>query len=59
MKGEHRGYQKSTDSIGVFLNFKLMGDFKDTQSAEALIRKLLREAPVDLLQFASYLVPLV
>jgi hypothetical protein len=59
VKGEHRGYQESTDAIHVFLNFKKVGEFKDTASAEALLRKLLREAPVDLSEFESYLVPIV
>lgn len=59
VKGEHRGYNKASDSIGVFLNFKMVGEFKDTASAEALLRKLLREAPVDLSEFGGYLVPIV
>lgn len=49
----HRGYALAEDSIAVFLNFKKVGDFKTNEEADALIAKLLSEAPVDLSEYAG------
>lgn len=50
---EHRGHQLAKDSIGVFLNFELVGEFRSFDEANALIRKLIAQAPTDLTEFAS------
>ena len=49
-----REYQKSDDSICVFLNYVKLGEFKDRKLAEKLIRKLLEEAPESLDEFKDY-----
>jgi hypothetical protein len=41
----HRGFQQSDDVICVFLNFKLIGKFKDKQSANQCIIELLSKGP--------------
>lgn len=51
----HRGYHKAEDSIGVFLNFKMVGEFKEVQSAKQLLQKLIEDAPVNLRDYQSYL----
>lgn len=52
----HRGYQKSTDQIRVYLNHSLVGEFFETAQAEALIRRLVREAPVDIGMYLDRLI---
>lgn len=48
-------YQKSTDDIGIFLNYKLIARFKEKAPAIALVNKLLSEAPKQSLKdFNSY-----
>lgn len=51
----HPGFQQSTDSIGVFLNFKLVGEYKIKEEAEKKVQELLLEAPVKFTQFWDYL----
>jgi hypothetical protein len=50
-----REYQKATDCITVFLNYKEVGKFKTREDALNLIRRLLEEAPVNLDEFKDYL----
>jgi hypothetical protein len=38
-------FQVATHSIGVFLNFKLVGEFKDKASARGLVCSLINAAP--------------
>ena len=51
----HRGYQLATDTIGVFLNFALLGEYIDKERARAHVNELLRSAPSDLGDLAHYL----
>lgn len=52
----HRGYALPDDSISVFLNFKKLQEFKTTEGANQLVRKLLSEAPVSLTEFQDYVI---
>ena len=45
VKGEHRGYQINEDSIGVFLNFKLVLETKHRAEAQKKLDKLIEECP--------------
>jgi len=45
VSGVHRGYQESKDTIGVFLNFKLLNEFKEKNGALKLVRELVEKAP--------------
>lgn len=44
-EGAHKGFQEARDSIGVFLNFALIEEFKDKSSALNLVYKLIKECP--------------
>ena len=46
--GSHKGYQESKDSIGIFLNFKLVAEYKNKGEARAKIKKMLEEVPKEL-----------
>jgi hypothetical protein len=50
-KGEQPSFQRSTDSIAVFLNFKKLGDFKVKQQAQVLVMALIAEAPPESREF--------
>lgn len=58
VKGTHRGYQTSEDNIGIFLNYNLIKTVKTKEEAEQLVKELLKQSPVNLLEFLDYLIPI-
>lgn len=59
IKSEHKGYVVAKDSIGVFLNFNMVGDVKSKAEAARIIDRLIEESPTDtkkeFLLFKDYL----
>jgi hypothetical protein len=45
VSGTHRGYQLADDSIGLFVNFKMVFQTKDKSEARKFLRRLVDEAP--------------
>lgn len=46
-KGTHRGFQKESDSIAVFLNFEKVLDTKVKEQALAMAQDLIAKAPAE------------
>ena len=44
---EHRGYNITKDSIGVFLNYKLVGETKSKAEALKMVEALIEKAPLE------------
>jgi len=49
------GYAKATDCIGVYLNFELVGSYKEVALATSAIKKLILNSPVDLYNYLDVL----
>ena len=53
--GSKTGYQKSTDSIQIYLNHNFHSKFTKKQSAYQTVKKLIEEAPIECLKdFTMY-----
>lgn len=48
-------YQKSTDSIHIFLNLKKVAEVKSYKEANKIVSKLMEDSPINLHDFRSYL----
>jgi|GEM_PF-5142405 len=52
---EHKGFQTAKDSIGVFLNFKMVLETKDAKEAQNKLNYLLEQSPVKMDFLKEYL----
>lgn len=61
--GEHKGYQDADDSIGIFINYKMVFETKIKEEATRYIQKLVEQSPTELrehlVEFQHYLLEAV